>query len=102
MGPPIPTHSRLEKNLQLSEEFETGGVHRIYAQVIDRAIYNLIAAESATNAEARLIRDRLDALQQFVPAQTIRYDYDPDAKVLVERESPGADNRGTTTPSFAS
>jgi hypothetical protein len=90
LGPPIPTHSRLEKNLQLDEELIRKGERRIYAEVIDRAIYNLLATEPATNVEARLIRQRLDALEQFVPAQTIRYDYDPDAKLLVERESPGA------------
>jgi hypothetical protein len=87
LGSPIPTHSLLDKNFQVTDKFNANPTQRIYASVIEHSIYKLIADKAGSSADAKLIAQRLDALQQFIPAWLVRYEYDPDKKLLLQRES---------------
>ena len=87
LGYPIPTHSVLEKNFGVSARFNATPTQRIYAGAVEQNIYQIIADMAKTSPEAKLIQDRLDGLQQFIPVRPVRYEYDPGQKLLQERAS---------------
>jgi len=94
LGPPIPSFSVLDKHFSLADRLGGSPTAMIYSDVIISGIYQIIAAQSATDSEAVKVQSQADALGDFIPPNPRRYTYDAETKTLLDRDSQvnGANN----------
>jgi hypothetical protein len=86
LGQPIPTFSLLDKEFSLADRLGGSPTAAIYSGVIESSIYQIVADQAKTSGEAKNIKQRLDALSNFIPPNPRRYTYDAEAKVLHDQD----------------